>query len=98
MMWVLAMKWLVVGWRVAGSYDWDKSNYCQRWQLHLALSRPIYGNGGVLAPLTGTAYIAWFYRAMGAKIGRNCAIFAGGKAGLMTEPDLVEVSFISSNE
>ena len=28
---------------------------------------------------------------MGAKIGKNCAIFAGGRAGLMTEPDLVEL-------
>lgn len=34
----------------------------QRWQLHLTLSRLLYrghGNGGVLAPLTGSAYIVW---------------------------------------
>jgi hypothetical protein len=35
----------------------------------------------------------WFFRALGAKIGRNVSIFAGGKAGLLTEPDLVEVRF-----
>ena len=35
----------------------------QRWQLHLTLSKPLYrghGNGGVLATLTGSAYIVWY--------------------------------------
>lgn len=32
-----------------------------------------------------------FYRALGAKIGKNCTIWAGGRTGLMTEPDLVEL-------
>lgn len=34
----------------------------QRWQTHLTLSRPLNrgrGIGGVLAPLTGSAYIVW---------------------------------------
>lgn len=34
----------------------------QRWQVHLTLSRPLYrggGLGGVLSPLTGSAYIVW---------------------------------------
>ena len=64
----------------------------QRWQLHLTLSRLLYrghGNGGVLGPITGSAYIVWFYRALGAQIGKNCAVWAGGRPGLMTEPDLV---------
>jgi hypothetical protein len=94
MAWVIATKWLVIGRRVAGPYAWDKSSYCQRWQLHLVLSRPLYrgyGNGGVLGPLTGSAYIVWFFRAMGAKIGKNVSVFASGYAGLMTEPDLVEL-------
>ena len=48
-----------------------------------------HGNGGVLGSLTGSAYIVWFYRALGAKIGNNCALWVGGRVGLMTEPDLV---------
>ncbi|KAK7038712.1 hypothetical protein VNI00_010596 [Paramarasmius palmivorus] len=94
LLWVILTKWIVIGRRRPGQYHWDKSSYCQRWQLHLVLSRPLYtghGNGGVLAPLTGTAFIVWFYRAMGATIGDNCAIFPAGKPGLMTEPDLVEL-------
>jgi acetyltransferase-like isoleucine patch superfamily enzyme len=94
MAWTIGTKWLVIGRRRAGPCEWDKSSYCQRWQLHLTLSRPLsrgYGNGGVLAPLAGSAYIVWYYRALGANIGKNCAIWAGGKAGLMTEPDLIEL-------
>ncbi|PPQ70848.1 hypothetical protein CVT24_001055 [Panaeolus cyanescens] len=94
MLWVILTKWIIIGRRREGRYDWDKSSYCQRWQLHLVLSRFLYkgfGNGGVIAPLAGSAYIVWFYRALGARIGENCAIWAGGKSGLMTEPDLVEI-------
>ncbi|KAJ7777390.1 acetyl-CoA synthetase-like protein [Mycena metata] len=94
LLWVIATKWIIIGQRRDGRYAWDKSSYCQRWQLHLVVSRFIYkgyGNGGVLGPLTGSVYIVWYLRALGAKIGKNCAIYAGGKSGLMTEPDLVEL-------
>ncbi|KAK0214939.1 acetyl-CoA synthetase-like protein [Armillaria fumosa] len=93
-LWVILTKWIVIGRRQAGKFEWDKSSYCQRWQLHLVLSRPLYkgyGNGGILLPLTGTVFIVWYLRALGAKIGKNCGIYVGGKAGLMTEPDLVEL-------
>ncbi|TBU29893.1 acetyl-CoA synthetase-like protein [Dichomitus squalens] len=93
-LWVVVMKWIVIGRRAPGSYDWDKSSYCQRWQLHLVLAKPLYrgyGNGAVLGAISGSAYIVWFYRAMGAKIGKNVSVFAGGRTGLMTEPDLVDL-------
>ncbi|KAJ7663603.1 AMP-dependent synthetase and ligase [Mycena rosella] len=93
-LWVIATKWIVIGRRRDGQYAWDSSSYCQRWQLHLVLSRFVYkgfGNGGVLGPLTGTAYFVWYLRAMGARIGKNCALYPGGRAGLLTEPDLVQL-------
>ncbi|KAJ7861881.1 acetyl-CoA synthetase-like protein [Mycena leptocephala] len=92
--WAVAMKWLLLGRRKEGPCAWDTSSYCQRWQLQLVLSRPLYqgfSNGGVLAPLTGSAYYVWYLRALGSKIGRDCAIYPGGRAGLMTEPDLVQL-------
>lgn len=94
--WAVGIKWLFIGRRKDGPCAWDTSSYCQRWQLQLVLSRPVYqgfANGGVLAPLTGSAYYVWYLRALGAKIGRNCAIYPGGRMGLMTEPDLVQVCF-----
>ncbi|KAF8808805.1 hypothetical protein BYT27DRAFT_7188280 [Phlegmacium glaucopus] len=94
MLWIIATNRVVIGQRQPGKYDWDQSNYCQRWNIHLLLMQIIrvgYGSTGVLAPLTGSAYIVWYFRALGCKIGRNCAIWAGGEIGLMTEPDLVEL-------
>ncbi|KAI5895638.1 uncharacterized protein SCHCODRAFT_02686995 [Schizophyllum commune H4-8] len=86
----ITMKWIIIGRRREGSYNWDKSNYCQRWQLHLSVSRLMFmGYFGTLGPLNGSAYIVWVYRALGATIGKDCSIFAGGRTGLMTEPDLV---------
>ena len=93
---VIATSWLVIGPRQPGKYDWDQSNYCQRWNLHLVFLQIMKGSGdsGVLASLAGSAYIVWYLRALGAKIGKNCAIWAGGQMGWMTEPDLVEVRLV----
>jgi hypothetical protein len=66
--WVIITKWIIIGRRKEGSYHWDKSSYCQRWQLHLVFSKPLFrgfANGGVLAPITGSAYIVWYMRALG---------------------------------
>ncbi|KAJ6584019.1 acetyl-CoA synthetase-like protein [Mycena vulgaris] len=93
-LWVVATKWIIIGRRRDGQYAWDTSSYCQRWQLHLVLSILLdkgYDNGGVLGPLTGTAYFVWYLRAMGARIGTDCALYPGGQVGPMTEPDLVHL-------
>jgi hypothetical protein len=96
LLWNIATKWVIMGRPTPGRYDWDKSSYCQRWQLHITLSSFIpeskgFGFGGVLAPLTGSAYIVWYHRALGATIGENCGLWVGGNVGLLTEPDLIEV-------
>ena len=90
---VIATNWLVIGPRQPGNYDWDQSDYCQRWNLHITFLQIMKrtGDTGVLSSLTGSAYIVWYLRALGAKIGKNCAIWAGGQMGSITEPDLVEV-------
>ena len=96
--WATIAKWALMGRRLVGEYNWDKSSYCQRWKLHLTLSNIVgegLGGAGLLRSIAGTAYIVWYYRANGAKIGKDCSIFAGGDVGLMTEPDLVEVSNFS---
>lgn len=89
----ISAKWILLGRRVAGNYDWDKSSYCQRWQLYLTierLRRQCYGSEGILGLITGTHYMVLYFRALGAKIGRDCALFASGTPScLFTEPDLV---------
>jgi hypothetical protein len=95
MLLLISSKWVIIGQRHEGRHDWDKSSYNQRWQVHRTLHSFLLGYGGhsILAPLTGSVYIVWYLRAMGAKIGRNCFIYAGDRSGFMTEPDLVEVRF-----
>jgi len=89
----IAAKWILMGRRKPGNYDWDKSSYCQRWQLFLKLEtfrRHCYGSQGILGLLTGTQWITMYFRALGADIGKDCALFAGGLPSLMfTEPDLI---------
>lgn len=90
---IIASKWILLGRRMPGNYDWDKSSYCQRWQLFLTiekLRRHCYHNQGVLGLLTGTSWIVLYFRALGANIGKDCALFANGSPSLMfTEPDLI---------
>ncbi|RMY10562.1 hypothetical protein D0868_03634 [Hortaea werneckii] len=90
---LIGAKWLLMGRRQQGNYDWDKSPYCQRWQLFLkleSLRRHCYGGHGILGMLTGTHWIVLYFRALGLKCGKDCALFAGGLPSLMfTEPDLL---------
>lgn len=90
---VICSKWILLGRRQPGNFDWDKSSYCQRWQLFLAiekLRRHCYGGHGIIGMLTGTHYAVLYFRLMGATIGRDCALFAGGLPSLLfTEPDLL---------
>ncbi|KAF7188075.1 Oxalate--CoA ligase [Pseudocercospora fuligena] len=90
---IIVAKWILMGRRQPGNYDWDKSSYCQRWQLFLKLEtfrRHCYGGHGILGLLTGTKWISMYFTALGAKIGKDCALFAGGLPSLMfTEPDLL---------
>lgn len=90
---VVAAKWALLGHRRPGNYDWDKSSYCQRWQAFLCIEkirRNCYRSEGILGLLTGTNWIVLYFRALGAKIGSDCALFANGNPSLMfTEPDLI---------
>lgn len=92
---IIVAKWTLIGRRRQGNYDWDKSPYCQRWQLLMnieMLRQKCYGGHGILGMLTGTHWIVLYFRALGASIGRDCALFASGTPSLyFTEPDLLRL-------
>ncbi|KAL4725833.1 putative NRPS-like protein biosynthetic cluster [Fusarium chlamydosporum] len=92
---IIVSKWVLMGRRTPGNYDWDKSSYCQRWQIFLGierLRRNCYKGNGILNLLTGTTWIVFYFRLLGAKIGKDCALFANGQPSLMfTEPDLISL-------
>ncbi|KAJ5683632.1 NRPS-like protein biosynthetic cluster [Penicillium macrosclerotiorum] len=92
---VIGVKWMVMGRRTEGAFHWDKSSYNQRWQFLLScetIIKDCYGGTGVLPMITGSAYLAWYYRFLGAKIGKDCAIHANGTPNIFfTEPDLLSL-------
>ncbi|KAJ5233212.1 NRPS-like protein biosynthetic cluster [Penicillium citrinum] len=90
---VICIKWMVMGRRKEGEFHWDKSSYNQRWQFLLScetLIKDCYGGAGLLPMITGSAYLSWYYRLLGANIGKDCAIHANGTPNVFfTEPDLL---------
>jgi acetyltransferase-like isoleucine patch superfamily enzyme len=92
---VIAAKWILLGRRTPGDHSWDREPYCQRWQIFLAIERirrQCFRGSGVLGMLTGTHWCVLYFRALGATIGRDCALFANGRPSLtFTEPDLLSL-------
>lgn len=92
---VILAKRLLVGKFEPGVFDWDKSPYCQRWQLLISVEKLIrrcFVDKGILSLLTGTHWLVIYYRFLGVKIGKDCALFANGYPSLMiTETDLIEI-------
>ncbi|GKZ59185.1 hypothetical protein AnigIFM49718_005046 [Aspergillus niger] len=90
---VIASKWMLLGQRREGSYPYDDRSYCQHWQIQRTIDILIensFGGTGIRSLLTGTAYLSWFYRAMGATIGADCALNANGDPHIfLTKLDLV---------
>jgi hypothetical protein len=90
---VICSKWILLGQRQAGPHPWDKDSFFQRQQLQLAVEKIMgkaHDGAGILGFFTGTEYLNTFFRALGARIGRDCALFANGRPTIMlTGPDLV---------
>jgi hypothetical protein len=95
-------KWVILGRRQAGEYPWDMSPYCQRWQIYLTLQEIRRGERhktGILDMIQGSAYLVWYFRALGANIGNNVCLFPNGGDPMMTEPDLVTIGdFVGIDE
>mmetsp|Transcript_129016 Transcript_129016/g.412531 ORF Transcript_129016/g.412531 Transcript_129016/m.412531 type:complete len:948 (-) Transcript_129016:521-3364(-) len=90
----IGSKWFFIGLRVPGSHSWDTSSYSQRWQLYLSLA-PIRsfasGDQDFLDFFRGSQFLVWYYRALGATIGRNVCLYPNGADPMMTEPELVTI-------
>lgn len=92
---IISTKWILIGRRQPGTYDWDQTDYCQRWKLLLTierLRRKHLGGDDIISLFTGTWFCAAYFRALGADIGKDCALYAGGQMSFpFTEPDLVKL-------
>lgn len=98
----IALKWLLLGRRKPGEYSWDESSYCQRWQLYLTMREICRGDGkntGILKMIQGSQYLVWYFRALGAKIGKNVCLYPNGGDPMFTEPDIVTIgNFVSIDD
>eukprot|EP00930_Biecheleria_cincta_P030701 TRINITY_DN21279_c0_g1_i1.p1 TRINITY_DN21279_c0_g1~~TRINITY_DN21279_c0_g1_i1.p1 ORF type:complete len:1391 (+),score=203.76 TRINITY_DN21279_c0_g1_i1:129-4175(+) len=76
------LKWWMIGRYREGDYTFF-SSYHIRWMVMMILSGVMED---ALDALQGTEFLAMYYRAMGAKVGRNCCLF-----GLAFEYDLLSI-------
>ncbi|KAI8093662.1 uncharacterized protein BX664DRAFT_261054 [Halteromyces radiatus] len=83
----VAMKWVLFGRRKQGSYNWDESSYCQRWQCHITIQQALRHD--VLNLITGSGWLVMFFRGLGCHIGRRVCLYPNGGDPMMTEADLV---------
>jgi hypothetical protein len=86
-------KWLLMGRREQGSFQWDLSSYCQRWQIYLTIQRVRHK---YLDRFHGSVYLCWYFRALGASIGNEVCLYPNGGDPMMTEPELVTIGSYSS--
>ena len=94
---LITTKWAIIGNRVEGEHFWHRSSYCQRWKIHSvisSLSSSWFGNRDILAFLEGSAFLVWYFRAEGARIGANVCLYPNGADPMMEEPDFL---FIGDN-
>jgi acetyltransferase-like isoleucine patch superfamily enzyme len=85
----LSAKWLLLGRRKVGRYNYDSSSYAQRWELYQLIGKiRRFSRFSFLQFIFGTPYMASYFRWNGCKIGKNCCLFPTGLS-LMPEPDLV---------
>ncbi|KAI8842208.1 hypothetical protein BJ741DRAFT_698104 [Chytriomyces cf. hyalinus JEL632] len=85
---MIASKWLIIGKREPGSYDWDKSSYCQRWQAAITLQMILHG---IANNIRGSQYLVWYFHALGATIGDRVCLYPTGADPMMTEPELITI-------
>lgn len=86
-MFEIIAKWALLGRRKQGTYKWDTSSYCQRWQILIEIQK--IGRLNTLAFLGGSCWVVLFFRALGCKIGRRVCLYPNGSDPAMTEPELV---------
>lgn len=83
----VAIKWMLFGRRKQGSYNWDESSYCQRWQFLIAAQQTLRQKA--LNLIGGSAWIVLYFRGLGCHIGKRVCLYPKGGDPVMSEPDMV---------
>jgi non-ribosomal peptide synthetase-like protein len=93
----VGVKWLIMGRRMTGPCNWDVSPYNQTWNLYRAADSVLTGTSSWYSNFGGTQFMVYYYRALGATIGKNVCLFPRGAEGNgLTEPELVTLGDYTS--
>ena len=88
----LCAKWTLMGRRHEGRYNYDTSDYAQRWELYQILGKVRkVGRLNLMDFISGTPYMSTFFRLLGGEIGNDCCLYPAGGDPYMPEPDLVKM-------
>jgi acetyltransferase-like isoleucine patch superfamily enzyme len=88
----VSAKWIFLGRRKEGQFNWDKSTYGQNWEFYQVITRIRQLNKiSTLDLIAGSPYLIWYFRSLGGNIGKNCCLYPAGGDPFMPEPDLVDI-------
>lgn len=88
----ITAKWVFLGRRTEGRYNWDKSSYGQNWEFYQIATRiRRLHRVGTLDLIAGSPYMVWYFRMLGSQIGKDCCLYPAGGDPFMPEPDLVSM-------
>jgi len=88
----LSAKWLYMGRRKPGRYNYDTSDYAQRWELYqLTAKIRKLSRLNLLQFITGTPMMNLYIRLNGGDVGKDCCLYPSGADPFMPEPDLVKI-------
>lgn len=88
----LSAKWIIMGRRQPGRYNYDTSSYAQRWELYQLVAKiRKLSRLNLLQFIAGTPFLNWYFRMNGCKVGKECCLYPSGADPLMPEPDLVTI-------
>eukprot|EP00978_Attheya_sp_CCMP212_P031431 scaffold118712_cov51-Attheya_sp.AAC.7 len=79
-----------MGRRKVGRYNYDTSNYAQRWELFQLIAKiRKFNRLNFLDFFSGTPFLSTYFRLNGGTIGKDCCLYPAGADPFMPEPDMV---------
>jgi acetyltransferase-like isoleucine patch superfamily enzyme len=88
----LSAKWALIGHRKVGTYNYDTSDYAQRWEAYQLIGKiRKFSRFSFLQFFFGTPYMTLYFRLKGGQIGKDCCLYPSGADPFMPEPDLVVI-------
>jgi len=88
----LLAKWILMGRRRPGRYNYNTSSYAMRWEIYQLTAKIRKLNRmNLLEFISGSPYMSSYFWANGCKVGKDVCLYPSGADPLMPEPDMVKI-------